>query len=140
MENFIFCAVLVKLLSNYESTLSPKNLENISNIEDWDLTLVAYKKSLFDAAILSQQKTTKVFGQWNFWKTGGFMQKIQNRANDLRWSFLTGFWMSLCYRRSKSLLIRTLRKTGLFSIVFNVYFQTMLLDYFFGIKNIQSCI
>ena len=76
MENFIFCAVLVKLLRNYESTLSPKNLENVSSIEDWGLTLVAYKKRLFDAAILSQQKTTKVFGQWNFWKTGGFMQKI----------------------------------------------------------------
>ena len=35
---------LVKLLSNHYATLSPKNLENISNSEGWSLTLVAYLK------------------------------------------------------------------------------------------------
>ena len=35
-----------KLLSNHEANLSPKNLENISNFERWDLTLVAYEKSV----------------------------------------------------------------------------------------------
>ena len=34
---------LVKLQSNRYATLSPKNLENISNFESWGLTLVAYK-------------------------------------------------------------------------------------------------
>ena len=34
---------LVKLLSNYYATLSPKNLENIIILEGWELTLVAYK-------------------------------------------------------------------------------------------------
>ena len=36
---------LVKLLSNHKATLKPGNLENTSNFEGWDLTLVAYKKS-----------------------------------------------------------------------------------------------
>ena len=39
----------VTLLSNYQATLSPENLENISNFESWGLTLVAYlliKKSV----------------------------------------------------------------------------------------------
>ena len=35
---------LVKLLSNHWTTLSPENLENISNFEGWGLTLVAYRK------------------------------------------------------------------------------------------------
>ena len=34
---------LVNLLSNHLATLSPKNLQNVSNFEGWDLTLVAYK-------------------------------------------------------------------------------------------------
>ena len=34
---------LVKLLSNYSATLSPKEFENISNLESWGLTLVAHK-------------------------------------------------------------------------------------------------
>ena len=34
---------LVKLISNHQATLSPKDLENISNFEGWGLTLVAYK-------------------------------------------------------------------------------------------------
>ena len=37
---------LVKLLRNHWATVSPENLGNISNIECWGLTLVAYKKSL----------------------------------------------------------------------------------------------
>ena len=37
---------LVTLLSNYYGTLSTENLENISNFEGRDLTLVAYKKSV----------------------------------------------------------------------------------------------
>ena len=34
---------LVKLLSNDEATLTPKNLENINNFEGWGLALLAYK-------------------------------------------------------------------------------------------------
>ena len=46
-ENTVFLTdidYLIKLLSNYEATLSPRNLENISNFEGWGLTLVAYKQ------------------------------------------------------------------------------------------------
>ena len=32
------------ILSNYYATLSPENLENISNFKGWGLTVVAYKK------------------------------------------------------------------------------------------------
>ena len=35
---------LVKVLSNHKATLTSKSLENISNFEDLDLTLVAYKQ------------------------------------------------------------------------------------------------
>ena len=35
---------LVQLLSNHWANLSPKNLEDISNIDGWVLTLVTYKK------------------------------------------------------------------------------------------------
>ena len=34
----------VKLLSNRKAILSPENVENTSNVEGWDLTLVAYFK------------------------------------------------------------------------------------------------
>ena len=35
---------LVKLLSNHYATLSPKNLENISNFKGWSLIVVACKE------------------------------------------------------------------------------------------------
>ena len=38
--NFIY---LVKLLSSRQVTLNPKNLDNTSNFENWNLTLVAYE-------------------------------------------------------------------------------------------------
>ena len=47
MKTILFLAgkgYLVKLLSNHQATLSPENIENISNFEGWGLTLVDYKK------------------------------------------------------------------------------------------------
>ena len=43
---FVDIGYLVKLLSNHKTTLSHKNLENISNFEGWDLILVAKKKKI----------------------------------------------------------------------------------------------
>ena len=37
---------LVQLLSNLSATFSYKNLDSIRKLEGWDLTLVAYKKSI----------------------------------------------------------------------------------------------
>ena len=37
---------LGKLLCNHWVTLSPENVENIDNFEDWGMTLAAYKKGV----------------------------------------------------------------------------------------------
>ena len=45
----------MKLLSNYWANLSPKKLENISNFEEWDLTLATYKKNKYKQRPLPKQ-------------------------------------------------------------------------------------
>ena len=60
MKTAVFLAdigYLVKQLSNHYTTLCPKNLEKLSNFEDWGLNLDTYNVYLFKDSFIKINET-----------------------------------------------------------------------------------